>query len=836
MTTAVATKLFDAAFINRVSQEDACTYLDEQFLQDRQDNFPKEVQINLEKSERSEKYVVFTDTMKFICVKDDTMLPVLVIIDVQIHSYPPSFEDQRNRVSFYRRRWRFIKHSKMLPIEKRDQVQQTLEELSQSLYERKKEEQTQRRKKQERKDFTKIWSKVLELRQPMLDSAKSLDYISWRREGNTITFQLKDVVPDDFGWPDSAPISLQGGGRSRQESIGFFMGGSGKTVEVSTTQGGTLEQLSSSRSLPQTGRIGLFQVETISSLDRERRALDMILSGSTTNPRLSEVLQDLSTAEFAPLDESIVFSQPLGEDQKSAVRQALATRDVFLLQGPPGTGKTTTLAEIILQIVKEKPDARILVSSQSNVAVNHVLTSVAKGTATVSILRIGRPERIGPGAEEWTREKQLSAWRDEVVSRTTPVIRSLEERVQTQYMQHPGFRGELNPVQVQDLQLYKGWLEELTGDIDELHDYEQRSDRLSARLQFSLPSKQAQEMRNELAECRKNSGVKKGYIVELLELVARTLPGDLVEEVDQRNLAAERMRLYDRITALLSPGPTASTEERLLALVQNWQSVFGKLDDFAEPLYEQANILASTCLITGSRRLRDIEFDWAIIDEGGRATATELLVPLVRSQRSIIVGDERQLPPMLDSDLKFEALKHLDLTRDELEKSLFETLVAQGREEELPAVQMLKEQYRMHPAIGEMISQVFYNGKLKYATRVSERDHKLRWLETSVVWYSTTRFPNHSENQHGSSFSNPVEVGVTIHILERLEKSYLEIGEKRNVAVITPYNEQILLLRERIQPSNMRRWIALSIEIASVDAFQGHDSSIVLYSTVVSIK
>jgi len=503
VTTAVATKLFDAVFINRASQEDACVYLDEHFLQERQDNFPKEVQIKLETSEQGEKYIIFTDTMKFICLKDKT-LPLLVIVDVQIHTYPPSYEDQRNRVSFYRRRWRFIKYSQLLPIEKRAQLQQTLEELSQSLNERKKEERAQRKKKQERKDFTKIWSKVLELRQQMLDSTKSLDYVSWKREGNTITFQLKDVVPDDLSWPDSAPISFQGAGRSRQESIGLFMGGSGQTVEVSTTQGGTLEQVSSSRSLPQTGRIGLFQVETISSLDRERRALEMILSGGTTNPRLPDVLQDLSTAEFAPLDESIVFSQPLGEDQKHAVRQALATRDVFLLQGPPGTGKTTTLAEIILQIIKEKPDARILVSSQSNVAVNHVLTSVAKGAAQVGILRIGRPERIGPGAEEWTLEKQLSAWRDEVISRTTPVIHSLEERVQTQQMQHSGFRGELNPAQVQDFQLYKGWLEELAGDIDELHDYEQRSDRLSKRLQSPLSNKQAQEVRNELAECQKS--------------------------------------------------------------------------------------------------------------------------------------------------------------------------------------------------------------------------------------------------------------------------------------------------------------------------------------------
>lgn len=317
-------------------------------------------------------------------------------------------------------------------------------------------------------------------------------------------------------------------------------------------------------------------------------------------------------------------------------------------------------------------------------------------------------------------------WRDDVISRTTPVIVHLEEQVQIQHGPHFGFHGELSPKQVQDLQLYKGWLEEITGDIDEFLDYEQRIAQLSERLQVSHSDKQARAIRNEIVEYQKNRSVKRDYIAEFLELVSQSLPTELQEEENQHDLVAWRNGLYQKITDLLSPDPSASNEEKLLALVRNWQNIFGKLDDFAEPLYEQANILAATCLITGTRRLREIEFDWAIIDEGGRATATELLVPLVRSQRSIIVGDEKQLPPMLDSNLKSESLKHLNLTRNDLEKSLFETLVTQGREEELPAVQMLKEQYRMHPAIGEMISQVFYDGKLKHATTIAERDHKLR--------------------------------------------------------------------------------------------------------------
>jgi len=191
---------------------------------------------------------------------------------------------------------------------------------------------------------------------------------------------------------------------------------------------------------------------------------------------------------------------------------------------------------------------------------------------------------------------------------------------------------------------------------------------------------------------------------------------------------------------------------------------------------------------------------------------------------------------MVDSELKDEALKSLDLKREDLEKSLFETLVDQGREEELPAVQMLKEQYRMHPVIGELISQVFYDGKLKHATRLSDRNHMLSWLDSAVVWYSTTKLPNHGENPRGSSFSNPTEVSAILSHLYRMEQSYREMGRGRNVAIITLYNEHIRLLRERVQPSDRARWMMLTIEIASVDAFQGRDSHIVIYSTVRSNK
>jgi superfamily I DNA and/or RNA helicase len=53
------------------------------------------------------------------------------------------------------------------------------------------------------------------------------------------------------------------------------------------------------------------------------------------------------------------------------------------------------------------------------------------------------------------------------------------------------------------------------------------------------------------------------------------------------------------------------------------------------------------------------------------------------------------------------------------------------------------------------------------------------------------------------------------------------------VAVITPYNAQIVELIAELTPDSTY-WRALSLEVSTIDGFQGRDRDIVLYSTVRS--
>jgi hypothetical protein len=86
-----------------------------------------------------------------------------------------------------------------------------------------------------------------------------------------------------------------------------------------------------------------------------------------------------------------------------------------------------------------------------------------------------------------------------------------------------------------------------------------------------------------------------------------------------------------------------------LALLEKWFLRVGRSGDFNAAVMNSARIIAATCIgVAGTRGVENVEFDLCIVDEASKATATEILVPLSRSHRWIIVGDPKQLPPFFE--------------------------------------------------------------------------------------------------------------------------------------------------------------------------------------------
>lgn len=827
VTDTARRELYNNGLITHVSLDEACAFLTEELGEE------STISVALE----HDAVHVLTDTLRLVCVRD-TRLPILVIKTIH-QPYQAVLEQQRKYTISPRYEWQFATSTRLqaLPSHLLDSLHTTLDTFFEQLATHAHQRQTEHKQKSERREFTNLWHAVLDLQKAQFDAVPRLLYGKVTTDENLTTFLLVEPAPDDLPWSDTAPIALVTPEKKASFTyVGKLVSVNGKEVQVAKDSSDMQENIQALGDLPAQGLITLYQQEALVSLQRQQEAMNILLSGGTTNPRLPEVLLNLSNAQFDLIDEQITFFQPdLAEDKKNAVRQALATRDVFLLQGPPGTGKTTTLAEIILQILKMNPNARILVTSQSNVAVNHVLSRVAelrRGQRT-EIVRIGREEKVSQGARAWLLDERLHQWRSEVLERTSGVMRELKEHMRLQQKQRK-LHQQHTPDFLNDLEECKAQLEELEQDVTELDDLLTQYRLLTDPRQPLYPTITRHEQPQHVQEVEAHIRQKQESVLSTLALVRSYLPEPLQQGVESL-VAGERVRLYRLVCNLLDPDLSQSREAKLIKLVENWRKIFGKQRDFARPILERANILAATCLITGGYYLKEQEFDWAIIDEAGRATAPELLIPLVRSQKSIIVGDERQLPPMIDESLSDVTLAPLGVTREQLTESLFASLIEQGKEEHLPAVQMLTEQHRMHPAIGRLISTVFYGGRLTHGVSEEHRDHGLEEWNRAVVWLSTTHLANHYETHQGQSYYNRIEVQGIVQVLHRMERQYQRKGETREVAVITPYNAQIAELREHITPQSAF-WKALTIEVATIDAFQGRDCDIVLYSTVRSNK
>ncbi|MBB5234122.1 serine/threonine-protein kinase [Deinococcus budaensis] len=150
----------------------------------------------------------------------------------------------------------------------------------------------------------------------------------------------------------------------------------GQVVGISAEQHEVTVQFSRAVQLPQDHLVLLCRnVAAERALRRQQDALEAFVEGATTNPRLPELLLKPRNNRVRDALPPPLLQPGLRPPQQVGrlVAHALSARDFYAVQGPPGTGKTTTITEVVLQILEAQPDARILLTSQNNDAVDNAL-------------------------------------------------------------------------------------------------------------------------------------------------------------------------------------------------------------------------------------------------------------------------------------------------------------------------------------------------------------------------------------------------------------------------------------------------------------------------------
>ncbi|UOY10313.1 IGHMBP2 family helicase [Methanonatronarchaeum sp. AMET6-2] len=259
-----------------------------------------------------------------------------------------------------------------------------------------------------------------------------------------------------------------------------------------------------------------------------------------------------------------------------------------------------------------------------------------------------------------------------------------------------------------------------------------------------------------------------------------------------------------------------------LELQSKIDRLFNKSDELEEKainkVISEAEVVCTTNSTAGSELMENQKFESLFIDEATQATEPSCLIPITKTNKVIMAGDHKQLPPtILNEKAKQEGLN----------KTLFERMIKNtGKNKAL-----LEIQYRMNKKIMKYPNREFYNNKLKAAPQVKR--HKLTDLTNKTdslikpkqpITFIDTEDAPERQSKGSTSRQNKGEARITRKTIERLIDIDIQPSE---IGVITPYDAQVDLLRQKLPDIE-------ELEIKTVDGFQGREKEVIVVSLVRS--
>jgi len=238
-------------------------------------------------------------------------------------------------------------------------------------------------------------------------------------------------------------------------------------------------------------------------------------------------------------------------------------------------------------------------------------------------------------------------------------------------------------------------------------------------------------------------------------------------------------------------------------------------------------------------------FDVAIIDEASQITEPMTLAAINRARRFILVGDDKQLPPVVTcASATTEHIPVDDIPETiraagvgGLDRSLFERL------HPFAPSMMLHVQHRMNAAIQRFPNGAFYGNALAPHPSVAERvlplnpdfaapltAEELRRLDPqrSSVWVET-----HGPADGHVHAAEVREVADTVALLTRAYDALPDPPCARDawIGVVSPYRAQCRAIRAALRGCVEPAWLPF-VEVDTVDRFQGREKEAMLVSLV----
>jgi hypothetical protein len=520
---------------------------------------------------------------------------------------------------------------------------------------------------------------------------------------------------------------------------------------------------------------------------------------------------------------TLIFPFGTNASQKIAVEAAFQSQ-VTIVQGPPGTGKTQTILSIVANALCLGQTVAIV--SNNNAATKNVADKLERNELGFLLATLGKRTNKNafiesqPGYPDWLT--QASRNHNDVMQlekRITSLTATLDNLVRMNN-ERAMLAARITQVQAEAALHHRITDSSLLPDI-----------------QDQLMHWSAKDLLSLLIECGETGADTRTGLLNWLVGVFRY--GFSGRKVRRQLLAAGPLFLrnlyYDRHTTQLQV-QLADVESALAE--NNFQSIQKQVEEVSwellraniaerfqnrvrrsfleaelwsryETVLVEYPVLLSTTHSLKTSLSPDCLYDLVIIDEASQVDVATGVLALSCAKRAVIVGDEKQLPNVIqeeDKKLASAIWDKFQLTYpawNYANNSLLSSAATLWPQ--APNI-LLREHYRCHPKIAGFFNQQFYENQLIIMTSDSG--------EHDVMQAVFTAPGNHAR---GRINQRQVDV-INQEILPALwQKSLTDIG------IISPYRAQVAKLRSDI---------SAGVEVDTVHGFQGREKQAIIMSTV----
>ncbi len=502
-------------------------------------------------------------------------------------------------------------------------------------------------------------------------------------------------------------------------------------------------------------------------------------------------------------------------------RDELAVKPAFLV-GPPGTGKSTVIVNAIKESIKTE---RILVLSPTHMAVENVFERLDLDALGLEdgeiILNIN------------TENESLKAYHSDVITGISRTQIADEQEIMKSAKEDLNKKRRDAETLVFD---FKNRIEQeeileknISNDISHIEDKIKKERLTLKELEKRLVLIESNSILNSISALFTSGSHKADEIRNSISFSVKQI------EIYERALFSKKDELNS--ISKIDKVPLATKEKELREINNALKQVNDRLKELdsqveglnSSNIYRKARLVGATLVSAAtSQKLQVAEFDKIIIDEASMAlfpyilSASQCLsntdvkvikvkhneklteaqnkgVDLIANNKLTLIGDPRQLSPIAATA--------------EMRETIFEKYQVERifDGETVENSVMLDINFRNHPHIVKLASEMFYGGKLQSG----KEDNGLKSL--FILKNKSPMTP------HSGSFVNYGNAELVVkQVIRALEKG------RRSIGIVTPYKQQAALINKKLEDVRAIYQDA-DISAGTIHKFQGKEKGIIIF-------